>query len=483
VENTLADMWCLFDYVQPGLLGALNDFGQRYRKPIEAKTDEEKARVDELRAKIEPQILRRLKADVATDLPAKIIVEECRKLPLSAAQRNLYARAIEAFRKRGDPNAASPFKNHLGLLHYLRLVCTDPRPHGLTVFKPEPPLLYREKAPKLDWLLDHLVAIKAKREKVIVFCEFREIQRLLQHYVEAEFGIRPDIINGDTSASSTHAASRQKRIKAFQEADGFGVLVLSPAAVGFGVNIQAANHVVHYTRTWNPAKEDQATDRAYRIGQKKPVYVYYPVVCADDFVTFDIKLDQLLTHKRSLAEDMLNGSGDVTPGDFNIADVVPEADADGIDERVTLDMALRMTWQHFECLAGALWSKRGYDCYRTPGTSDNGVDVVALLGAKGQLVQAKSSGNDGATLGWEAVKDVVTGEAFYRRRHPGVEFAKVCITNQFFNRQARENAALNDVELLDQTNLAAMLTEHAVTMLEVERILFTEWQHADGTPA
>jgi len=479
VENTLADMWCLFDYVQPGLLGALNDFGQRYRKPIEAKTDEEKARVEELRAKIEPQILRRLKADVAMDLPPKIVVEECRRLPLSIAQRNLYARAIDTFKKRGDPKTASPFKNHLGLLHYLRLVCTDPRPHGLTVFKPESPKLYREKAPKLDWLLGQLEAIKAKGEKVIVFCEFREIQRLLQHYIEAEFDVRPDIINGDTSASSTHAASRQKRIKAFQDAPGFGVLVLSPVAVGFGVNIQAANHVVHYTRTWNPAKEDQATDRAYRIGQRKPVYVYYPVVYADDFVTFDVKLDQLLTYKRGLAEDMLNGSGDVTPGDFNIADVMPAADAEGIDERVTLDMALRMTWQHFECLAGALWSKMGYDCYRTPGTSDNGIDVVALLGAKGQLVQAKSSGTDGAKLGWEAVKDVVTGEAFYRRRHPGVDFEKVCITNQFFSQQAQENAALNVVELLDQTNLAAMLTEHAVTMLEVERMLFTEWQHTD----
>nr|WP_279196709.1 restriction endonuclease [Ralstonia mannitolilytica] len=77
------------------------------------------------------------------------------------------------------------------------------------------------------------------------------------------------------------------------------------------------------------------------------------------------------------------------------------------------------------------------------------------------------------------MKDVVTGEAFYRRRHPGVDFEKVCITNQFFNQQAQENAALNVVELLDQTNLAAMLTEHAVTMLEVERMIFTEWQHTD----
>ena len=110
-------------------------------------------RVEELRAKITPQILRRLKTEVATDLPPKIVVEECRRLPLSTAQRNLYARAIDSFKKRADPSAASPFKNHLGLLHYLRLVCTDPRPHGLSVFKPESPNAYREKAPKLDWLL------------------------------------------------------------------------------------------------------------------------------------------------------------------------------------------------------------------------------------------------------------------------------------------------------------------------------------------
>lgn len=476
VENTLADMWCLFDYVQPGLLGALNDFGQRYRKPIEAKTDDEKSRVEELRSKIEHQILRRLKADVVSDLPPKIIVEECRKLRLSTVQRNLYAKAIDGFKRRADPGAVSPFKNHLGLLHYLRLICTDPRPHGLNVFKPEPVQEYRDKAPKLDWLIKQLKVIESKAEKVIVFCEFREIQRLLQHYIEVEFGFRADIINGDTSASASHVDSRQKRIKAFRDRKGFGILILSPVAVGFGVNIQAANHVVHYTRTWNPAKEDQATDRAYRIGQTRPVYVYYPVVQADDFVTFDVKLDHLLAYKRELAGDMLNGAGDVKPGDFNIADVVPTADAVDIDERITLDMALRMSWQHFECLTGALWQKKGYDCYRTPGTSDNGVDVVALLGSKGQLLQAKTSGTDGTALGWDAVKEVVAGEAFYRRRHPDIDFDKLCITNQFFNRQAHENAMLNGVELLEQPQLAQLLEAHTVTLLEVERMLYAEWQ-------
>lgn len=151
----------------------------------------------------------------------------------------------------------------------------------------------------------------------------RDSARLSAANIEEEFKLRPDIINGDISASASHTASRQKRIKAFQEKSGFGVIVLSPVAVGFGVNIQRANHVIHYTRTWNPAKEDQATDRAYRIGQQRPVYVYYPVVHAHDFTTFDIKLDELLEYKRKLAEDMLNGSGDIAPGDFNIVDVVP----------------------------------------------------------------------------------------------------------------------------------------------------------------
>jgi Holliday junction resolvase len=460
VENTLADLWCLFDFVQPGLLGALNDFGQRYRKPIEARSDEERARVEELRRRISPQILRRTKADVAKDLPQKVIVDACRKLPLSATQRNLYAKAIEDFKKRNDPGFHSPFKNHLGLLQYLRLVCTDPRRYGLTVFKPEPLEQYRSQAPKLDWLLDQLATIKAKGEKVIVFCEFRNIQRLLQHYIESVFGFRPDIINGDTSASFSHVASRQKRIKAFQEAEGFGVIILSPIAVGFGVNIQGANHVVHYTRTWNPAKEDQATDRAYRIGQTKDVYVYYPVVFAEDFTTFDVKLDQLLTKKRELAGDMLNGSGDLTPGDFNIVEIVPEPDR-YIDERVTLELALRMEWRYFEGLIAALWSKRGFDyCYCTPGTNDNGVDVVAIRGNSGQLIQTKTSGNEGTKLGWETVKDVVAGEAFYRRKHPNVEFKKVGVTNQFFNAQAHEQAELNGVELIDQHGLGQLLDRH-----------------------
>ena len=328
----------------------------------------------------------------------------------------------------------------------------------------------------MDWLLTQLKEIQAKGEKVIIFCEFRNIQRLLQHYIAEVFLYESDIINGDTSASAQNANSRQKRIKAFQAKPGFGVIILSPVAVGFGVNIQGANHVVHYTRTWNPAKEDQASDRAWRIGQTKDVYVYYPVVSAEDFTTFDVKLDHLLERKRSLAGDMLNGSPDISPADFRLEDVVPDADVDSIDERVTIDIALRMEWRHFEGLAAALWSKKGFDTvYCTPASADNGVDVVAIQGLVGELVQTKSSASETRPLNWDAVKEVVTGEAFYRRRHSGVLFKKVGLTNQSFNQQAHENARLNDVTLLERSNLEEMLNQYPVTMLDIERLLYTDW--------
>ncbi|WP_059551953.1 DEAD/DEAH box helicase [Burkholderia cepacia] len=129
VENTLADLWCLFDFVQPGLLGSLKDFGGKYRRPIEAETDDEKARIEELRGLIEPQKLRRTKAEVAKDLPKKVLHEGCRKLPISARQRGLYTDAVAQFKSRGQ-GQGSGLQSPLGLLQYLRRLCSDPRPPG-----------------------------------------------------------------------------------------------------------------------------------------------------------------------------------------------------------------------------------------------------------------------------------------------------------------------------------------------------------------
>ena len=308
VENSLVDLWALFDLIQPGLLGALAEFCNLYRRPIETRTEEEASRLNQLRALIEPQKLRRTKEQAARDLPRKIVVESCRSLPLSHWQRSLYGETLRAFRE--------PVGGGLTLLYALRSICTHPQsisghaPDHVTVTEIE------QNSPKMAWLLKELFRIRERREKVILFCESRELQRVLRRAISERLQLVPDIINGDTSTASGQANNRQRRIAAFQQGAGFGVIILSPLATGFGLNVQGANHVIHFTRSWNPAKEDQATDRAYRIGQTREVYVYYPAVTAPDFDTFDAKLDQLLERKRALSRDLLNGAGDILPGDF-----------------------------------------------------------------------------------------------------------------------------------------------------------------------
>jgi hypothetical protein len=465
VENTLADLWCLFDFVQPGLLGALSDFGTNYRRPIEAKSDEQRARVEQLRELIAPQILRRTKAEVARDLPAKIVDSTCKTLQLSPTQRQLYASALTEFVNKGREGRAT-FKNHLGLLHYLRRVCSDPRPDALRVFVPEPLERYKAKSPKLSWLIEQLGVISSRGEKAIIFCEFREMQRLLQHYIAVALRYQCDIVNGDTTAEATSPQSRQKRLQAFQQAPGFGAIILSPLAVGFGLNIQAANHVIHFTRTWNPAKEDQATDRAYRIGQTKDVTVYYPTVVSNEFATFEVVLDKLLERKRELAQDMLNGSADVSAREFEFDGVQLEP-APIIDDRVTADITLQMDWQHFEALVALLWSKMGFACYPTPAVGDSGVDVVALRGTNGVLVQAKTARVGSPGLSWDAVKEVVAGAAVYEAKHPGVTFERVCVANHFFGQQARDTAAVNNVRLIDRHGLGELLSEYPVYLAEL----------------
>lgn len=315
VENTLADLWCLFDFIQPGMLGALNHFSRTYRQPIEAKTDEQVAKVEELRALIQPQILHRRKSEVAKDLPAPIEHAQCKRLPMSDYQQRLYERALGTLREQRDTNPSA----QLQALLAIRQICSDP--HGFA--EPETRRLPIDRllneSPKLGWMVERLKALasdSAGDHKVIVFCEFRELQLLLQRVIAAFFGFAPSIVNGDTSADPRTAENRQSLIDNFQRKPGFNSIILSPLAVGFGVNIQSANHVIHFTRTWSPAKEDQATARAHRIGQLRVVTVYCPGVVSENFPSFDVRLDALLTTKRALASDMLNGCSDLKAADF-----------------------------------------------------------------------------------------------------------------------------------------------------------------------
>ena len=153
--------------------------------------------------------------------------------------------------------------------------------------------------------MEILTDIHSKEEKVIIFAERKETQAMLQRVCRRSFGITPRIINGDTpsvgSLRTINRLSRQQTIDEFQSTEGFNIIIMSPIAAGMGLNVTAANHVIHYSRHWNPAKEQQATDRAYRIGQEKDVYVYYPMAVSKDFKAFDETLDELLSRKTKLA--------------------------------------------------------------------------------------------------------------------------------------------------------------------------------------
>ena len=174
------------------------------------------------------------------------------------------------------------------------MLCSHPRLiTGVGDILPPTPNLIRE-SPKLQWTVEILREIFGKGEKVILFTKFKRMQSILRRVILDEFGINAEIINGEVTGNRLDVVNR------FSNISGAGALILSPRAAGVGLTITAANHVIHYTREWNPAVENQATDRVYRIGQEKPVSVYYPILTADDFLCADEKLDQLLSSKREL---------------------------------------------------------------------------------------------------------------------------------------------------------------------------------------
>lgn len=482
VENSLADLWCLFDFIQPGLLGALDEFGRTYRKPIEAKeAGDTKAMevIERLRAKINPQILRRMKYDIADELPEKHIVSNdeyefdgvLRKrlsVPISNHQRNLYAQGLRQIAAIAQENDAKRRSNvSFAVLHFVKALCSEPYCLPKTTFAIDSNGVdvHLNNAPKLKWLLNALEQISCKQEKVIIFTDIKEIQRSLALFIRKRFDFSAQIINGDID-------DRQDLIDAFQNREGFGVIILSPLAVGFGVNIVAANHVIHFTRTWNPAKEGQATDRAYRIGQTKDVYVYCPTITADDFVTFDAKLDRLMTLKTSLAGDMLDGVGsDISRGSL-MPDSGPggvKVDADKVVDINRVDTLDGATFEVFCQLLFGSYPNKAYITLKQKG--DGGVDIVVIGNdGKGLIGQCKHSTQ--YELGWDAVKEVAAGSPAYQARHPGVMFQKVAITNQVFNSAAIQQANTLGVKLIGRTELIDLLDKAKLKQLALDEEIF-----------
>lgn len=293
VENRLGDLWSVFDFLNPGLLGSGKAFSA-FTKRLSSRPHNPYA---SLRALVRPYILRRLKTDksVIADLPDKAEVKAfCH---LTRKQAALYQQSVADL--AAELGRADGMKRRgivLASLMRLKQICNHPSQWLGDGSWSE------ADSGKLARLREIAEVIAAKQEKVLIFTQFREVTAPLAAFLGSVFGHPGLVLHGETAVGK-----RQTLVRQFQEDERVPFFVVSLKAGGAGLNLTAASHVVHFDRWWNPAVENQATDRAFRIGQTKNVLVH-KFVCRG---TVEEKIDQLIDSKRQLSQDLLEGGGEV----------------------------------------------------------------------------------------------------------------------------------------------------------------------------
>ncbi len=292
VENRLSDLWSLFDFLCPGLLGSAAKFKQ-FVKQLDQR---ENHRYAPLRALVQPYILRRLKTDrrIIDDLPEKIEVQAF--CGLSKRQAALYANMVQELADL--LNNVEGIKRRGAVLAYLmrfKQLCNHPS-HLLGDGR-----FAAEDSGKFIRLSEICEEIASRQERALVFTQFREMTDPLAALLAGVFGRPGLVLHGDTAVKR-----RQALVDQFQNDDGPPFFVLSLKAGGTGLNLTAASHVIHFDRWWNPAVENQATDRAFRIGQRRNVLVH-KFVCRG---TVEERIDSLIEEKRQLASDLLEGGAE-----------------------------------------------------------------------------------------------------------------------------------------------------------------------------
>ena len=289
VENRLSELWSIMEFCNPGLLGSQTAFRETFARPIERYGDEQ--RTEQLRRLIRPFILRRSKTDetVIDDLPEKLETKEyCN---LTEEQATLYKAATDEL--LGEVEEASDMERRgkvLQLINALKTICNHPRQYhedGSNIVG---------RSGKLSRLHDLATEILASDDRALIFTQYTSMAELIQQYLQQELGQRVLYLHGGTPQER-----RDEMVEQFQSPDGPSFFLLSLRAGGTGLTLTAANHVIHYDRWWNPAVEDQATDRTYRIGQTDDVQVH-KLICEG---TVEEAIDQTIEQKRDLADSVL----------------------------------------------------------------------------------------------------------------------------------------------------------------------------------
>jgi SNF2 family DNA or RNA helicase len=306
VENNLSELWAILDWTTPGLLGSLRGF-RRWARPVEAGSDPEAA--ERLARLVRPFLLRRRKSDpgIAPELPPK--TETDRPVGLTAEQAGLYEAVVrEHLARIAESEGIERRGLVLKLLTALKQVCNHPAQY-LKEITPQ----LGGRSGKLDALDELVGTIVAEDGAVLVFTQYVSMARLLERHL-GDRGVASQLLHGGTPV-----AKREQLVERFTAGE-VPVFLLSLKAAGTGLNLTRADHVIHYDRWWNPAVEDQATDRAYRIGQTKPVQVHRLVTEG----TVEDRIAEMLTAKRALADAVLrSGEAALTElTDAELADLV-----------------------------------------------------------------------------------------------------------------------------------------------------------------
>ncbi len=315
VENHLGDLWSIFDFINPGLLGTSRQF-TNYAKGLAERTHNPYGALRDL---VRPYILRRMKTDksVIADLPDKTEVKA--HCTLSRKQAALYARTVSDLAEALEGSEGIQRKGVvLATLMRLKQICNHPsqwlKDHAWS----------EEDSGKFARLREIAEVVAARQEKMLVFTQFRETTAPLEAFLGRVFGRAGLVLHGGTAVKSRNAM-----VRTFQEDETVPFFILSLKAGGLGLTLTAASHVVHFDRWWNPAVENQATDRAFRIGQKKNVLVH-KFICRG---TVEEKIDELIEAKKTLSEDLLAGSGEIN---------LTEMKDDALLRLVTLDLGAAM---------------------------------------------------------------------------------------------------------------------------------------------
>ena len=414
VENSLSDLWTIMDVISPGRLGDLKTFMSSYPEPRSENAQEALENLKQLSVQLlEPSangpapVIRRMKSDLSdAGLPEKILVPSMETTVLMPRIQD-----DEYIARSNQLNSGQT--SMIEALHAFKSISLHPiSPVQFEQFSIDE---YIKASARLSKTFEILERIHKQNEKVLIFLENRKFQVVLASLVREKFKMdhSPLIINGLISGEA-----RQERVNTFQSNPiGFDVMIISPKAGGVGLTLTAANNVIHLERWWNPAVEDQCTDRAYRIGQTKTVSVYTPIAKNGSFgeKSFDCILDRLLNEKRSIAKGLFvptSVTGDEFGGAFKEGVRGRELSLEEIDcfER----------GEEFESYVISQLSSVGLKASKTQSSYDYGADIIVKNEKTGRsaIVQCKHRSSGSKSVSQDAVDEVLKAVSYYDLASP-----------------------------------------------------------------